>query len=36
MKGLWFKLFACGVLVVVLLGGLRWAAATVRRGRVEG
>lgn len=31
MKSAWFKLFFYAVLVVVLLGCMRWAAAAVRR-----
>jgi hypothetical protein len=31
MKSTWFKLFFCGVLLIAVLGCVRWAVATVRR-----
>jgi hypothetical protein len=31
MKSAWFKLFFCAILVVAVMGGIRWVTAAVRR-----
>jgi hypothetical protein len=31
MKSTWFKFFFCGVLLVAMLGCIRWAAAAAQR-----
>jgi hypothetical protein len=35
MKSTWFKLFFCAVLLVAIMGCIRWAAAAIRHSQAS-